>query len=62
MKYCEECGARVKPDSIYCDKCGRPLLRCKKCGAILDPELTFCEDCGARVPEPESEGKFYFDA
>lgn len=55
MAYCEQCGARLKSNALFCEKCGEPTLRCSKCGAGIRPEMHFCENCGAPAPKPESE-------
>lgn len=61
---CPKCGALVKDDSIFCDKCGinivdynnsndktetgRPTKFCSTCGEKIDINAEICPKCGVR--------------
>ncbi len=59
VMFCENCGARVTDDEIYCPECGmrqvtsRPLNTaktvCPFCGEALEPDSVFCEYCGKKL-------------
>ncbi len=49
--YCENCGAKLNPDSLFCDECGAPIKTndvCKKCGYKFERPGKFCPKCGTK--------------
>ena len=49
--YCENCGAKLNPDSLFCDECGAPIKTndvCKKCGYKFERPGRFCPKCGTK--------------
>ena len=50
--FCEECGAKVIPESEFCDECGHPLKKnhnvCGKCGYEFERPGKFCPKCGTK--------------
>ncbi len=68
MKYCENCGAPLDDDSIFCAECGTkteqenfaliaPMGYCAECGAPFDAGDEFCEECGAKTEQADSLSK-----
>ncbi len=51
MVFCENCGAKIKADSNFCQHCGAKNAPkfCSNCGAKLKPGSIFCGNCGTRV-------------
>lgn len=57
--FCENCGARLTDDEVYCPECGMrqdaasPLTpaktSCPFCGEALEPDSVFCEYCGKKL-------------
>ncbi len=57
-KFCPECGAENREDSLFCKECGSQLIQnlekkkftnsgiCPNCGLINEPESSFCRECG----------------
>jgi len=46
---CYNCGAKIKPDYIYCPDCGINLdfkKKCPECGSIININDRFCKNCG----------------
>ena len=56
-KYCNKCGASLKPDAKHCNQCGAPVIShaapdstvCPQCGQIQKPGAKFCNKCGATL-------------
>ena len=49
--YCENCGAKLNPDSLFCDECGAAVKTndvCKKCGYKFERPGKFCPKCGTK--------------
>lgn len=52
MKYCENCGAELEDNQLYCTECGTKQEEtsegryCEECGAPLEKGDTFCTNCG----------------
>ena len=48
-QFCEECGAKLIPGSVFCDACGHPVPRpnsCSKCGYVFERPGKYCPKCG----------------
>ena len=53
-EYCENCGAKLRDDSKFCQECGHNVEEiCPKCGANIEDSENFCDNCGANLNEPE---------
>ena len=57
-KFCNQCGAELKPDAKHCNQCGAPVIAqpapsasvvCSNCGQIQKPGAKFCNKCGAPI-------------
>ena len=55
-KFCNQCGAELKPDAKHCNQCGAPVIAqpapsasvvCSNCGQVQKPGAKFCNKCGA---------------
>ena len=49
--YCDNCGAKLSPDSLYCEECGTPVQKrafCNNCGYIFERPGKFCPKCGTK--------------
>ncbi len=48
---CPNCGAPLKPDDVFCRKCGTRAVatNCPNCGAPILADDAFCRKCGARL-------------
>ena len=48
---CPSCGAPLKPDDMFCRKCGSKavLTACPNCRAELLADDIFCRKCGTRI-------------
>jgi len=49
---CNECGAPLGEDDLYCGSCGRKLdiqPKCPECGAMTKRDDRFCRSCGSRL-------------
>ncbi len=49
--FCDNCGAKLTPEAVYCDECGAPqspLGHCNKCGFKFIKPGKFCPKCGAK--------------
>ena len=48
---CPSCGTPMKPDDVFCRKCGTRvvLTNCPSCGASLLADDVFCRKCGTRL-------------
>ena len=54
--YCENCGAQISDDSLFCPECGarqdtvtslnQAKIRCPFCGKMVEPDSGYCEYCG----------------
>ena len=66
MNSCPRCGAKIKPEMMFCSSCGMKLQSeeqetveeeqerpafCSECGAPLEPDMKFCTVCGHKVDE-----------
>lgn len=61
MRTCNNCGAQLDDDAIFCPECGtktglqaeqqiEPHKKiCPNCGAIIDNDSAFCSECGERI-------------
>lgn len=60
--HCPNCGAKIRPDMMFCANCGAKLPQqeppkaaaqafCPSCGAPLAEGAVFCTNCGSRVGE-----------
>lgn len=50
MRYCNNCGAPLAPDALFCTECGsKNILTCHNCGAQLPPDCSYCTECGVCV-------------
>ena len=50
-QFCEECGAKLMPNSAFCDECGHPVPKqncCSKCGYVFERPGKFCPKCGTK--------------
>ena len=50
-RFCDNCGAALKPGMIYCDNCGslvRNIDRCPNCGYVFERPGNFCPMCGTK--------------
>lgn len=50
-KFCENCGAKISDDALYCEKCGLKLNineKCINCGYVFTNEALFCPKCGKK--------------
>lgn len=52
VKYCENCGAEIKPNMQFCENCGVSLVKtdmvCKKCGHKFERASNYCPVCGEK--------------
>lgn len=48
---CPSCGTSMKPDDVFCRKCGAKvvLTNCPSCGSSLQADDVFCRKCGTRL-------------
>ena len=49
--FCENCGAKLNVDTLFCEECGSPVQNknsCKNCGYIFERQGKFCPKCGAK--------------
>jgi len=58
---CLNCGNELRPEAVFCNKCGAPVgtvakpaaitrpSHCPSCGNELRPEAVFCNQCGIRI-------------
>lgn len=65
MNTCPRCGAKIKPEMMFCSSCGMKLQNdppqeeetkerpafCSECGTPLDAETKFCTVCGHKIEE-----------
>ncbi len=53
IKYCENCGTKIKSGSKYCEACGNSLMGldnyCGNCGSKIKPGAKYCENCGINL-------------
>jgi hypothetical protein len=60
MSYCEECGAKVADNVLFCDSCGRDITEqwvCKECGRQISENQSktskgYCSICTPRQKDP----------
>ena len=56
MRYCNNCGAPLAPDALFCTECGsKNLITCHNCGAQLPPDCCYCTECGVCVDTKQEE-------
>lgn len=49
--YCDNCGAKLSPDSLFCEECGTPIQKkpqCTHCGYVFERPGKFCPKCGTK--------------
>jgi rRNA maturation endonuclease Nob1 len=59
---CENCGADMPADALYCNACGSKVdrndaktvtsetgIRCPACHAVVEKDNLFCSQCGAKI-------------
>ena len=54
MKKCNNCGAQMDDDSLFCTECGKPIPQgrvCPHCGASVNNDDAFCQNCGKRADD-----------
>lgn len=61
MRTCNNCGAQLDDDAIFCPECGtktglqaeqqvEPQKKvCPNCGAVIDNDSLFCPECGVKI-------------
>ncbi len=53
MTTCNNCGAPLDDDALFCPECGtkreKEEKKCPECGATIDDDSTFCSECGAQL-------------
>ena len=61
MRTCNNCGAQLDDDAIFCPECGtktglqaeqqvEPQKKvCPNCGAVIDNDSLFCPECGVII-------------
>lgn len=53
IKDCPECGAKIRKDAKFCEKCGfkfeTPENICNNCGAEVEKDSEFCDSCGTKL-------------
>ena len=53
-RVCPHCGAKADPDALFCDHCGKELIRvCPKCQEKNDADATYCKNCGTKLEKEE---------
>ena len=48
---CSACGHPLRPEAVFCEKCGTKVVvvnKCTNCGADLSEDAVFCSKCGTR--------------
>ena len=50
--FCDNCGAKLTPDSVFCDECGTAVTKvtdtCANCGYKFERPGKFCPKCGTK--------------
>ena len=49
--FCENCGAKLNIDALFCEECGSPVHNdnnCKNCGYVFERKGKFCPKCGTK--------------
>lgn len=47
MKNCPFCGSSVNEEDVFCNQCGKSLVRsCPNCGEQVEINALFCRECG----------------
>lgn len=49
--FCDNCGACLESDSMFCDKCGVSVEKknaCQHCGYVFERQGNFCPKCGKK--------------
>ncbi len=52
--FCENCGAKIIPETAFCEECGTPIVNantCKNCGYKFERPGKFCSKCGTKRGE-----------
>lgn len=54
--FCETCGAKLLPGTMFCDECGLPVSphvggKCLRCGYTFQRPGKFCPKCGTKREE-----------
>ena len=53
MNNCNNCGAPLDDDALFCANCGKKIApqgkTCPKCGAKVEEESVFCIKCGSKL-------------
>ena len=53
MRTCNNCGAPLDDDALFCPECRSKREKeektCPECGATIDDDSTFCSECGAQL-------------
>lgn len=53
MRTCNNCGAQIDNDALFCTECGtkqEPQKKiCTQCGAEIDDDSIFCAECGTKL-------------
>ena len=54
ISLCGNCGARISPDALFCEKCGEKVSQeraqyCRFCGQLLEDDALFCSSCGHKL-------------
>ena len=51
QNFCENCGAKLNIDALFCEECGSPVHNdnnCKNCGYVFERKGKFCPKCGTK--------------
>lgn len=54
MNFCPDCGNTLTPDSNYCTKCGKLLMKLEKYESHIsfsERDIFFCEICGTEIKQ-----------
>ena len=62
IKVCNDCGAKVDSNLLFCSECGKPLpdkslymmyvhshFVCNKCKTVVSSKYKFCPQCGEQL-------------
>lgn len=64
IKRCDNCGAEIAANALFCNACGSPTpiqpdtslynyVKCNTCGNMVNSEMKFCTTCGSPITRPE---------